>query len=279
MSGVLPHQIGSASYGVKSAFHPELESYGVVPDTFVIDVCETWTGSDYDVQTTVRSSNSPELEAADAAPTVVYGNTYVEGYGSGGQFQDREYVGNSAFDYVNASSAEIQASYDDPYYGVRGSGGAGGGGGGCETGCQLAYPFAVGRGYPSFAPNPAPLPGPPSRHGVTRRGIRYLVNDLEEVESAPNGNRRFRGRRGDTALTLELEKETELLVGEEYASPTVRLRTRHVWARSGDLWFRNRSFYEGEVQGSDGVWRRYRGTVTVTNLTVSDRDVTVRRDR
>lgn len=251
-----------------TASDSELEQYGVTADTTAVQVCETWTGSDYQIQIAIGSSNDPELEAPDAAWTVVYANTVLEGYDRTAALQSAEYVGSSAFEYVNASSAEVQASYDDPYYGIYSAGG-GGTGGGCETEC-LAANVQSNRGPRAGVAVEAPAGSgsPGLRHGVTRRGIRYLVNDLDEIAPAPGGNRRFRGKRGDTEVTVELERGSELLVSEDLASPGLRLRATHTWRRAGDGWVRNRSLYHGERLGQDGRWHRYQASVTLNRVQV-----------
>src|SRR5437870_4587177 len=104
-----------------------MQSYGVAPDSSTGDYCENWRSGDYQVQVALTGSNASTFAEPDAARAVVYSGGSVEGYDASGQYQQGDYAGASAFEYVDATSDEQQASYDNPYYGVWSGGGGGGG--------------------------------------------------------------------------------------------------------------------------------------------------------
>ncbi|MDQ3095262.1 MAG: hypothetical protein M3Q82_04800, partial [Actinomycetota bacterium] len=161
-----------------------------------VNVCETWNGSDYQMEIAMQTSTLPEILQPDGAKTVAYANGSTSGYGADGSYHGAEAVGSQTFDYVQATSAEQQASYDDPYYGVvtNGFGGPG-----------LENPYSMSPMEPSLSPTPGALSLPVAalRHGLERRGVRFLVNDLVETARTPNGRRRFTGQRGNESVTVE----------------------------------------------------------------------------
>lgn len=93
--------------------------YGIANTVDTVDICETWTGSDYAYQATEVGSSDNIPELPDDIQTSTYENGYVTGYsGSGSPTATASSVGATAFDFLYADDATRQASYDYPYYGV-----------------------------------------------------------------------------------------------------------------------------------------------------------------
>jgi hypothetical protein len=237
-----------------------LSAYGVPADTEVVNVCESWMGSDYQTQITIQSSNSGEFQS-DGARIITYGNGYIDNYAADGSYQASANVGATAFDLVAATSAEVQASYDAPYYGVYGGGG--GGGSTCiQIPCDEQF-AVIGANVAEWRTRPN-LPG--FRHNVVRKGIRHVLNGYEERESPRATRRRFQKLDGDTDVILELDAMTELPVLEERKSAREHFVTKHVWRKRGDDFVRERTELVGEDRLPDGrVWKQ-RITITLTNV-------------
>lgn len=206
-----------------------LAAYGIPATTDTVGVCETWTGSDYVMRETLVGSAPNAFLSPDTARTVVYSGGQVTAIAAdGGPVHGAVPVGATAFDFMEVDEATRQASYDNPYYAVYAPDGPGCGG---QIRCSVgaAAGATTLSGASQAAADTARADGKFAKHGIKRRGTRALVEDAEEVGRSPDGHRRFRKRRGDTEVTLTLDKDTELLVGEETRAPGGTTKATHTW--------------------------------------------------
>lgn len=231
-----------------------------------VSVCETWTGSDYDHRLRRVGSSDDSIAAPDSIPEVRYGAGILTGYAAdGGVGSDPSTPAPTAFALMNADSATIQASYDDPYYAVYSPDPGGGGAGDCLDMSICGLSRTGGATASTLAMAPADTQRF-RQHGIGRRGVRALIDGMEEVERSPAGERRFRGRRGGAQITLTVDPATQLLVGEEaLLADGSRSRTRHVWRRVAGGYVRDR-LESDEDELIDGA--RYHSTATVRFLDV-----------
>lgn len=153
---------------------------------------------------------------------------------TGSSFQ----AGSSLFDAVNADSYQIQASYDDPYYGIRALGGTVGGGGSCPPNCEMA------KGRPSRNNVAFGEHEKFTKHGIRRKGVRALVDNMEEMPKSPDGNRRFGRNDRHGKHVIEIHPSSELLLGEELVAPDVRIASKHKWKRVKDGFVREQTTIE-----------------------------------
>lgn len=254
----------------------ELADYEVPSLTDSARVCETWTGSDYSARITSTGSSEPASEYSDSTAAVTYEAGTTTGYTATGAptTDGAEVIGADAFDVVQATAAERQASYDAPYYGVYSGGGGGGGGGDecldCEIGLrQPAANVVTAAGVPGGTPGGVAdsMVGRFVRHGLSRRGVRALVDDKDEIARSPLGRRRFRSMAGDEETIIEIDPATELMVAQSTSSPRGRTQATLRWARRRDGWVRERLEVES-VETVNGIQRRGRATVVISNLVV-----------
>lgn len=158
---------------VTTDYDSGLEPYELAESTDTATVCETWTGNDYVVYAKVIGSSDNVPEYVEA----VHGADYQSGAITPFAANDvpvgpTSSVAPTAFDLVLADDAQRQASYDDPYYGVRAVDSCTGGAVICEPAMQLL-------GESDAASRP-----------VQRPGIRKLVGGALEL---PRGSDVIRG--------------------------------------------------------------------------------------
>ena len=244
-----------------------MAQYGIPAKTDTARICETWTGNDYVVRSTVASPGAAGGDAwydPDTASAVLYEGGTIRGYAAdGGVVGDPATVGPTAFDFMYADDATRQASYDDPYYGVYSTGGDGGG---CDDPTQRICMSAAPVHGPSLSVAVAPTaaadtaPARFGKHGLKRRGTRALVDASTEIGRSAEGHRRFRKVRGDTETVLTIDAQTELLVGEETRGPHGTTRAKHSWKKIKDGYARERTDVEDEevVNG-----RTFRGRTSI----------------
>lgn len=243
---------------------PLMAQHGLPPSTDTVDVCETWTGSDYRVRMRLAGSSENGPHSTDAVQHADYEYGSVTGYDANGSISgEASSVGPTAFDFLYADEATRQASYDDPYYGVYG-------GSGCldpsSPGCEQPMASRVGPTSSTARPDSARRF---VRHGVTRRGVRALVDAAEEVAPTAEGDRRFRKVKGDEETIFTLDRRTELLVGEEHRGPDGITAARHRWRRDGGGYVRERT----EIETTERVGGRdvtSRATVLFQNVRVAN---------
>jgi hypothetical protein len=272
-----------------------LAQYGAGDTHDTIAVCETWVGSDYTTQTSTIGSSSRTHVVQDT----VQGETYSGGMltaqaADGSQIEAPSTVGGSTlFDYMNADAGQVQASYDNPYYGVY----APGGGYQCldPSGCAQA---AVDRSIPSatgftrsadllgmstrlgastnvpqasrdaIAMATTPDTTKYRRHGLHRAGTRALVDNMEEITRSPEGYRRFHTVRGTDDVILSIDPKTELLVAEETHSKSGHVfHTKHFWAWTPTGYMRSHSDIDDEEV--------IRGTRYVNHASISIQDLAI----
>lgn len=255
----------------------ELADYEVPTQTDTAHVCESWTGNDYSARITAAGSSEPASEFSDSTAAVAYDagrTTSLDAMGAP-TVDGTEVIGTDAFDVVQATAAERQASYDAPYYGVYSGGGGGGGGGGdecldCEVGrTQPSANMMVRRDVSTSTVGSLgdSVVQRFVRHGLTRRGVRALVDDKDEIAPSLTGRRRFRSVSGDEETVIEIDPLTQLMVSQASSSPRGRTQATLHWARRDGGYVRERLDVESE-ELVDGKLRRGRATVVITNLIV-----------
>lgn len=226
------------------------------PQADTLEICQTWTGSDYrwavrTVGTSERSSGTYDM-ARDAA--YENGTLYTAEQGSIVHTQPGQ---SSMFDIVNASSSQIQASYDDPYYGVV-----------AEEPCQIR---ACGATLRAADASGAVLAGSEFyRHGVTRRGVRALVESMDEAGASPEGFRRFVSNGPEGVRTLLVHPQSGLLMGEEMRTEVVEVVARHEWVPAIFGFARAGTVVETRARGPDQRLRR-RTVLTISNVKLAGR--------
>jgi hypothetical protein len=206
-----------------------LAPYGIPSNSDTVDVCETWNGSDYVYQATTSGSSDNVPGFPDTVLTVAYGSGYVTGYdATTGVASGASPVGQTAFDFVKADAATRQASYDYPYYGVS-----------SPNPSRLlriqAYPLQAATAADSE---------PFGRHGLTRKGVRALVDSAEEISPSTQGYWRFRSIRGDRTVILSIDPNTQLLVGEDDETPDGTAHIVHTWSQVPNGFVREHSEIE-----------------------------------
>ena len=106
------------------------------------------------------------------------------------------------------------------------------------------------------------------RHKLHRRGVRALVDDADEVFTG-KATRRFRKVENGVEHVFLLDRTTELLVGEEFRSPSDTTLVRHEWTQvaPGD-WARTHTSMES-TDVFDGKPVRSRVALEVRNLRIA----------
>jgi hypothetical protein len=230
-----------------------MAQYGIpsVVDTF--SVCENWLGTDYTVRADRTGSSEWGVAAPDSSVSVEYGSGVVSGYNADGSANaDGTSVGATSFDFVRASDALRQASYDDPYYGVYASDG----GNMCVPTAGQSCPLSSTKSDGKF-----------TNHGLGRRGVRALVDSMPELGRGAKGERRFRGLRGRAEWIVSVDAETQLLVGEETREGGRTSKTTHYWRRVAGGYARDRT----EIDDTDEVEGKKvasRAVITFTDVVV-----------
>jgi len=226
----------------------EMAQFGVAPVTDTSRVCETWTGADYKARIDRIGSSVPTSDVSDAITTVVYSDGQATGYlADGSPVADAQGVGANAFEFGQATPAEQQASYNDPYYGVAQSVLPGG----CPGNPQAIIcndPNVVG-GSDAGALRSRGFDPTKSDHGNTRRSLRALLIDSDEITGAGGAAsdvRRFRAVRGDEQTIVTVERGTELIRSQEILSPSAHTLSRLSWARQGNRYIRDRMEIDSE---------------------------------
>jgi hypothetical protein len=247
-----------------------MSQYGIPPTQDTLAVCETWVGNDYTTQIAVAGSSENQIAMPDTVQGMSYsGGSMVSRAADGTQVGGTTGVGGpTLFDFMLADASQVQASYDNPYYGLYAPGGGGGGGGdGCAPTviiCQPAMmsvapiapiaPIAPSEGPDALSASRAALDIAASpdtskfhKHGLHRAGTRALVDDMTEISASPEGHRRFRKIRNGDEVIVSIDPATELLTGEETHGTGGRiLRAKHSWKRVAGGYYRTRTDVEDE---------------------------------
>lgn len=197
--------------------------YGIATSVDTADICESWTGSDYTYQATGVGSSDNIPGYSDTVQTVVYQNGAVTGYAADGSAATGSVsTQGTSFDFLYADSATRQASYDYPYYGV-GSPAPGG----CTTPpcpvVQREIPLPTRAGAPAGRAAPSPF------HGLSRRGVRALLANAQEIGRSSDGYRRFQTVHDGETRIFSVDPVTELIMAEWSAGPMDTTDVRHSW--------------------------------------------------
>lgn len=236
--------------------------YDVVRTTDTVDVCESWTGTDYQYEARMVGS-SDNVELVDDVQSVSYASGYITGYGaSGSPTVSSVEAGPTAFDFMNADDATRQASYDYPYYGVSSPDA------GC-SGCVALISRSSAVPGDTASRQAATEALPFARHGLTRVAVRALVNGADELPRSREGWRRFRKTTAEETTIFSVDPLTQLVVAEEIAGRVDTMLVRHVWRRVAGGHVRERSDME-IVERIGGKRIRNRTTLVFQNVQVTD---------
>lgn len=247
-----------ASFRMIAQDYDELMApYGIATTTDTVDVCETWTGSDYQYQA-VGVGSSDDVPEKDAVQSLTYSAGNLTGYDiSGAESAPASEVGPTSFDFMYADQSTRQASYDYPYYGVA------------SPGCPQTCAIQTSLGSNSDLAGPADAFAQYTRHGLTRLGVRAIVDASEEISRSPGGDRRFRATRGSETILRTVDPRTELIMTETWSTPADTIVTRHTWKRVAGGYVRERS--ESEIVETV-AGRKVRGRSLVVFKGVQVRD-------
>lgn len=237
--------------------------YGVGTTIDTVDVCETWTGSDYQYQA-VAVGSSDDIPDRDAVQSLAYDAANLTGYdASGAESAPASDVGPTSFDFMYADESTRQASYDYPYYGVASPD---------PSTCLVEPCPSMSRGAREGSTMQlAPVDSLPrfARHGLTRRGVRALVESSDEITRSSDGHRRFRAVLGTETIIRSIDPVTQLLVGEVWIGMADTMTTTHVWKRVVGGYVRERS-ESATVEIVDAKKVRSSSVVTFHAVRVAD---------
>jgi hypothetical protein len=252
-----------------------MTAYGVGTSSDTVNVCESWTGSDYDYQVSGAGSSDNVPGFADTVQTVAYQGAYLNGYTqSGAPAAEPTNVG-SLFDFVMADNPTRQASYDDPYYGVSSHDPNA-----CtQPPCPLMSRASQAPTASSSSKSTPPQSRPDiligivdtlfTRHGLSRRGVRALVNESEEITPSAQGYRRFRMVTDGMTVVRSIDPLTQLLMAEQSISASDTMTVTHKWTKVLGGYLHDRSDYVN-VETIDGRQVRSFGSVRFRNVRISD---------
>jgi hypothetical protein len=233
---------------------PLMDPYGDGYSSATLNVCETWVGDDYNVFAQVASSTDNEADVTDEVQGANYQGGSITPYGAdGAAITDPTPVVSNAFDLMLADANTRQASYDDPYYGIRSA---------PDPPPDCGTQFFCLRDDRIGNASAVSLP-------ITRRGVRALIAQTLELPLGSGGERRFQSRKGEAETILSVDPVTQLLVGQEVTTPTQALRARLFWTRVPKGWVRERTeITSTEVINGKPVTSK--STVTVSNFQTND---------
>lgn len=239
-----------------------MAAYDIMRTVDTVDVCETWTGSDYQYEALMVGS-SDNVDIVDDVQSVSYASGYITGYNAyGGTTVSSVEAGGTSLDFLNADEPTRQASYDYPYYGVSAP----------DDGCMGCVALTNRTPAESGAKSSSGsgMSGMPfGRHGLTRVAVRALVNGAEEMPRSREGWRRFRKSGAEETTIFSVHPQTQLIVAEEIAGRTDTMIVRHSWRRVAGGYVRDRSDTE-IVESIAGKRIRNRSTIVFQNVRVTD---------
>lgn len=239
-----------------------MAAYDIMRTVDTVDVCESWTGSDYQYEALMVGS-SDNVELVDDVQSVSYASGYISGYNAyGGTTVSSVEAGGTSFDFLNADDPTRQASYDYPYYGVSAP----------DAGCMGCVAPTNRMPAESGARSSSESGGPGmafARHGLTRVAVRALVDGAEELPRSREGWRLFRKSGPEETTIFSVHPQTQLVVAEEIAGRADTMRARHSWRRVAGGYVRDRSDTE-IVESIAGKRIRNRSTIVFQNVRVTD---------
>lgn len=256
-----------------------MAQYGMPSVTDTVRICENWNGSDYAVNVQTLGSSENDQSIPDTIQDVAYDAGQATPYdASGNQLDPVAMVAPSSFDLVAADSALRQASYDDPYYGVRASGVCDDPNSSCTIGpadCTEQIECT-----PIEGSTVASVPGVRlsvsvdrladpvlDRRGVHRRGIRMLILGADELPRTVQGYRRFRRLVGADTVTLDVHPKFGLIMRQREANADGVTDARHYWVATANGFVRERT----EIDGTERVNGRVvpsHAAIRIVGLTV-----------
>lgn len=227
----------------------ELTEYDVEPLTDTASVCQTWTGSDYNVEVTQTGSSEPASDFSEDIKTAIYQSGTTSAYDAYGSYAESQPdVGPTGFEFVAATAEEKQASYNDPYYGVMAS---------SDPACAVP-PCAL----QSSAPGAASAGVAPLR----RPALKALLKGKTEVGLSAEGFRRFhQSSPNGEEVTISVDPLTELIRRQEIRNARGRIVAELNWSRVREKYVRDRM----DIVSEEVV----NGRTLVSRTTVLLRDV------
>ncbi len=225
-----------------------MAQYGIGTTVDTANVCETWVGNDYTLHAAVvGSSDNVNPTTNDVVQGTDYQNGTITPYGADGSVvaPSDGASGSTAFDIVQADGSLRQASYDDPYYGIRSPGA-----GSCIQPLCPAQSLNTTATLANGSAGQTPLPVPSASsnpvpqfvaHMISRRGVRALVDAAVEISRSAHGDRRFQKVAGTKIDTYILDKSTELLIGEEHTDSVATVMVNHTWKLVNGVYLRDRT--------------------------------------
>jgi hypothetical protein len=224
-----------------------MAQYGIPSSVDTVDICESWTGSDYTYQATLVGSSDNVALFPDTIPVVTYEAGYITGYDAADNVSsDASSVGGTSFDFVKADAATKQASFDYPYYAISSPDPT-------PSSC-VQPPCPVMERTAGQSPNmDAQASQGSDHHGLRRRGFRALADSAVELTRGPGGLRRFQSSRGDRKYIRSIDPKTELLAAEEEWSARDTARIVHTWRKVPNGYVRKHSEIES-VSQVNGHW-------------------------
>lgn len=205
---------------------PELAAEGFPLEvTEEVQVCQTWTGSDYQFQVvTISDTENSTNDVPETVQSAAFAGGQLLAGDASMNLVGQEQIDATLFDAVNAPQDLRDASFDDPYYGVSGGGG---GGSNCPDPQQIQceQPELVEAG-------PLAAAGRFERHGIKRRGVRALLDRSEELPALVPALRRFLVRRGEGTTEYHVDRRSQLVVREIHNVPGQILTVSHEWQES-----------------------------------------------
>lgn len=207
-------------------------------------------------------TTSPEL--IDDVRSATYEGGYVTGYSQSGSLTaPASPVGATSFDFLVADEATRQASYDYPYYGISSP----------DPSVVLMSVGMADRSASSGNVSPASSSLDTLRqfvrHGLTRRGVRAMIDAATEIGRSAEGYRRFRAVRGDETIVLGIDPITQLLMREESAGPADTMVADHPWTRVPVGFVRKQTKFE-VVEVVGGKKMRSRGSLAFQKVRIVD---------
>ena len=256
---------------ITEEYDPTEATYGWNPQSDTIDVCAAWTGSDYRARFRTLGTTERHYGPYDMTRNVEYEwSTMRIQSGTSTVYSDP--VSGGLVDAYNADAGTRAAIADDPWYALRSMGGT------VHGGCCALVAGNVstitsqedsGRADVSRAPATyAPIrDGRFTRHGLSRRGIRALVEAAAEVSPPGAARRRFRWNDATGDHVRVIDRKSELLVGEESVDDEVKLVATHDWQPTASGYLRSRTVMEV---------RALRGNALLARSEVRFKDVQIR---
>lgn len=229
-----------------------MAQYGDPPARDTVSVCQTWTGSDYVTRVDVLGSADWNATATDTVANVQYQSGTVAGYAKDGSPMGTMASGPTSFDFMVVDSASRQASIDDPYYALQSSGD----GSTCVPNPNQACPLSSTQSDGKF-----------TKHGLTRRGVRALVDNMAEIGRGTRGERRFRKLRGDEDVILSIDDQTQLLVAEETKAAKHSSKAVHTWVPTAGGFVHERTDIE-DTDTIDGKKVTSRAVITFRDVVI-----------